>query len=98
MSFGDELSVWLGIELPIVQAPMAGSSGVALAVAVAQAGGLGSLPAAMLSSEQLAGQIDEFRHATQAPLNVNFFCYPAGAYNQHVIDAVKRALTEMRSR
>ena len=44
-----------------MQAPMAGASGVALAVAVAQAGGLGSLPAAMLTSEQLAEQIDEFR-------------------------------------
>ena len=54
---------------------MAGSSGVALAVAVAQAGGLGSLPAAMLSSDQLAEQIDEFRGATDAPLNVNFFCH-----------------------
>ena len=65
----------LGIEIPIVQAPMAGSGGVALAIAVAQAGGLGSLPAAMLSSEQLAEQIDEFRRATDAPLNVNFFCH-----------------------
>lgn len=76
MSFGD-LSRRLGIALPIVQAPMAGWSGVALAVAVAQAGGLGSLPAAMLTTEQLAGQIDEFRHATQAPVNVNFFCHAA---------------------
>lgn len=47
---------------------MAGSGGVALAVAVAQAGGLGSLPAAMLSSAQLTDQINEFRSATDAPL------------------------------
>jgi nitronate monooxygenase len=75
VSVSDELSARLGIEFPIVQAPMAGCSGVALAVAVAQAGGLGSLPAAMLTSEQFADQIDEFRHATQAPLNANFFCH-----------------------
>jgi len=54
---------------------MAGSGGIALATAVARAGGLGSLPAAMLSSDQLAEQIAEFRHATDAPLNVNFFCH-----------------------
>ena len=29
----------------------------------------------MLTSEQLVVQIDEFRHATEAPLNVNFFCH-----------------------
>ncbi len=63
------------VDVPIVQAPMAGSSGVALAVAVANAGGLGSLPAAMLSGEQLAAQIGEFRKATDAPLNINFFCH-----------------------
>jgi len=72
-----ELLVRLGIELPIVQAPMAGWSGVALAVAVARAGGLGSLPAAMVTIERLAEQINEFRRATQAPLNVNFFCHVA---------------------
>ena len=65
---------------------MAGSSGVALAVAVARAGGLGSLPAAMLTSEQLVVQVDEFRHATGAPLNVNFFC--------HVEPRVSRAQLE----
>jgi len=54
---------------------MAGSGGVELAVAVAQAGGLGSLPAAMLSSAQLAEHIEAFRRATDAPLNVNFFCH-----------------------
>ena len=54
---------------------MSGSGGVVLAIAVAQAGGLGSLPAALLSSSQLAEQIDEFRRATDAPLNVNVFCH-----------------------
>ena len=39
------------IDLPIIQAPMAGSSGAELAIAVAEAGGLGSLPCAMLSED-----------------------------------------------
>ena len=93
MSVGDQLSFRLGIELPIVQAPMAGSSGVALAVAVAQAGGLGSLPAAMLTSEQLAGQIDEFRRATQAPLNINFFCHVAPQVSGAQLDAWSESLS-----
>jgi nitronate monooxygenase len=75
VTVGVDFCAQLGIETPIVLAPMAGSGGVALAIAVAQAGGLGSLPAAMLSSAQLAEQIDEFRRATDAPLNVNFFCH-----------------------
>ena len=87
VSVDDELSSRLGIDLPLVQAPMAGASGVAMAIAAAQAGGLGSLPAAMLTSEQLAGQIDEFRHATQAPLNLNFFCHVAAQVARAQLDA-----------
>ncbi|MET0143701.1 MAG: nitronate monooxygenase [Ilumatobacteraceae bacterium] len=75
MAIGADFCARLGIEIPIVQAPMAGAGGVALAIAVAQAGGLGSLPAAMLSNTELSDQIAEFRRATDAPLNVNFFCH-----------------------
>ena len=93
MSLGDALCVRLGIELPILQAPMAGSSGVALAIAVAQAGGLGSLPAAMLTSGQLSEQIDEFRHATDTPLNVNFFCHSAPQVSAVQLDAWSASLS-----
>jgi nitronate monooxygenase len=66
----------LGIELPILQAPMAGASGSAMAIAVASAGGLGALPCAMLSGEQLRGEIEAFRAACPGlPLNLNFFCH-----------------------
>ncbi|MEW9683088.1 NAD(P)H-dependent flavin oxidoreductase [Pseudomonas sp. TE50-2] len=65
----------LGIELPILQAPMAGATGSAMAIAVGKAGGLGALPCAMLSSEQLRGEIGAFRAACQGPLNLNFFCH-----------------------
>ena len=61
--------------LPIVQAPMAGAQGVALAAAVCQAGGLGSLPAAMLTPGQLREQIGDIRARTDAPFNINFFCH-----------------------
>lgn len=64
-----------GIELPIVQAPMAGVQGHALAIAVAGAGGLGSLPAAMLGPESLRSELAAIRAATSRPFNVNFFCH-----------------------
>jgi nitronate monooxygenase len=65
----------LGIELPLIQAPMAGSQGSALAVAVCNAGGLGSLPAAMLGPEALHEELAAIRRQTARPYNVNFFCH-----------------------
>lgn len=67
----------LGIELPLIQAPMAGSSGSKLAVAVSNAGGLGSLPCAVLGLEALRAELDAIRSATRRPYNVNFFCHAA---------------------
>ena len=48
----------LGTELPIIQAPMAGVQLGALAVAVSNAGGLGSLPCAMLTVETMTQGAD----------------------------------------
>ncbi|QIL89066.1 NAD(P)H-dependent flavin oxidoreductase [Microbulbifer harenosus] len=64
-----------GIELPIIQAPMAGVQGNALAVAVSNAGGLGSLPCAMLSPENLRNELAALTSQTNKPYNVNFFCH-----------------------
>jgi len=64
-----------GIELPIIQAPMAGAQGSALAIAVSHAGGLGSLPCAMLSPEALHAELVTIRAQTNKPFNVNFFCH-----------------------
>ncbi|MDD1016794.1 NAD(P)H-dependent flavin oxidoreductase [Pseudomonas rubra] len=65
----------LGIDLPILQAPMAGSTGSAMAIAVSNAGGLGSLPCATLSPEQIRAELQAFAEASRGPLNVNFFCH-----------------------
>ncbi|MEC6742557.1 nitronate monooxygenase [Pseudomonas qingdaonensis] len=65
----------LGIELPIIQAPMAGATGPAMAIAVSNAGGLGSLPCAMLTPEQIRQEIATFSQASRGPLNLNFFCH-----------------------
>lgn len=64
-----------GIELPLIQAPMAGSQGSALAVAVSNAGGLGSLPCAMLGLEAMERELKAIANATAQPFNVNFFCH-----------------------
>jgi nitronate monooxygenase len=65
----------LGIELPIIQAPMAGVQGSALAVAVSNAGGLGSLPCAMLTLDAVAKELTAIKAQTTKPFNVNFFCH-----------------------
>lgn len=71
----------LGIDLPIIQAPMAGVQGSALAVAVSNAGGLGSLPCAMLSLETLRTELAAIRERTPKPFNVNFFCHVPPSVN-----------------
>lgn len=64
-----------GIELPIIQAPMAGVQASALAVAVSNAGGLGSLPCALLSPDAMRNELAAIRAQTTKPYNVNFFCH-----------------------
>ena len=65
----------LGVALPVIQAPMAGAQGSALAIAVCNAGGLGSLPAAMLDGDGLRREMAAVRAATTRPYNVNFSCH-----------------------
>ncbi len=65
----------LGVELPLVQAPMAGVQGSALAIAVSNAGGLGSLPCAMLGPDAMRAELSKIRAQTSRPYNVNFFCH-----------------------
>ena len=65
----------LGVELPIVQAPMAGVQGSALAIAVSNAGGLGSLPCAMLDADGMRRELAAIHAQTRRPYNVNFFCH-----------------------
>lgn len=65
----------LGISLPIIQAPMAGVQGSAMAIAVSNAGGLGSLPCAMLTTDALRNELAAIRSQTTQAFNVNFFCH-----------------------
>src|SRR5262245_1234544 len=72
----------LGVDIPIVQAPMAGAMDWEMAAAVSEAGGLGSLPAGMLTPPQIREQMEKFRSRTTKPVNLNFFCHtPPGLNN-----------------
>ncbi|MFZ4286025.1 NAD(P)H-dependent flavin oxidoreductase [Variovorax sp. HJSM1_2] len=69
------LTELLGSRWPLLQAPMAGVQGSAMAVAVSNAGGLGALPAAMLSPAQLREELTRIKAQTTQPYNVNYFCH-----------------------
>ncbi len=64
-----------GIEIPIIQAPMAGPGTPEMAIAVSEAGALGSLPCAMLSLEQTREALELIRGRTARPVNLNFFSH-----------------------
>ena len=70
-----KLNEWLGIELPIIQAPMAGAQASAMTIAVSNAGGLGSLPCALLTADGLRKELELVKGQTGKPFNVNFFCH-----------------------
>jgi nitronate monooxygenase len=80
----------LGVELPVVQAPMAGSNDSTLAVAVSAAGGLGSLPCALLTPDRVRAEVAAVRAGTDRPFNLNFFCHadrpPSAAEGERWID------------
>src|SRR5689334_6806321 len=79
----------VGVEQPIIQAPMAGAGAVDLAAAAIAGGALGSLPCGMLSPQQVRAQVEELRSRTNGPFALNFFCHtmPEG-----VDDSAWRAL------
>ena len=66
----------LGIEVPIVQAPMASTSTPDLAVAVSEAGGLGSLGHAYTQPDAMRAEAAAIRARTARPFNVNLFAAP----------------------
>jgi nitronate monooxygenase len=61
----------LGIDVPVVQAPMGGASCPALAAAVSNAGGLGTLPLGRAEPAEVAALVEEIRTLTQRPFAIN---------------------------
>jgi nitronate monooxygenase len=65
----------LGITHPIIQAPMSGFTPPALAAAVCNAGGLGSIGCAGLPPARVRDEVGALRQATNRPYNLNFFVH-----------------------
>jgi nitronate monooxygenase len=80
------------IEVPVLQAPMAGATGSAMAIAVAKAGGLASLPCAMLTHDQVRDEVAAFREHSGASLNLNFFCHQPPTGDAERAERWKQAL------
>ncbi len=97
MSFDRRATKLFGIELPIIQAPMAGATGSAMVIAVSEAGGLGSLPCGMLSAEQIRAEIATIRAANRKPINVNFLCHepPTSRDDRHWRDRLRPYYEEL---
>ncbi|ACC76099.1 nitronate monooxygenase [Paraburkholderia phymatum] len=83
-SEGKPLLSLLGISKPIIQAPMAGVTTPALAAAVTNAGGLGSLGVGAMKAEAARKTIRDTRALTSGPFNINVFCHASAAANAKV--------------
>jgi len=82
----------LKLEIPIVQAPMAGSDSVALARTVSSTGALGSLACPLLSPDQVREAVRALRQGMTRPFNLNFFCHTMEAPDAAAIQKWRRFL------
>jgi nitronate monooxygenase len=83
----------LGVEHPLIQAPMAGSNTPALVAAVSAAGGLGSLGAGYLEPQALLEQAAQIRASTHRPFALNLFVLPdAFEVDERRVDAIRQRL------
>jgi nitronate monooxygenase len=69
----------LGIQLPIIQAPMARCVSTEMVIAVSNAGALGSLPCAALSGDQIRAAVATIRKQSSRPVSLSFFCHHISA-------------------
>lgn len=88
------LSSILGVAKPIIQAPMAGVQNWELAVAVSEAGGLGSIPCGMLAKEQILSEVEQFKLHSDKPYNLNFFCHEMPELDEKALKAWENCLGE----
>lgn len=92
MFWPDTISKKLGIEYPVIQAPMFGVSTVQMAVAASKAGCLGSLALADLSADQSVELIREMKKVTDKPFAANIFVHHIPA----VTDGLKEKYSKTR--
>ena len=87
-----QLTELLGIEHPIIQAPMAGSTTVELVAAVSNAGAIGSMGYAETPSEIIAEDAHKIRSLTDKPFNLNFFAHATPANRSDVVESARQRL------
>lgn len=88
----DRLQKLFDIEHPVLQAPLAGASTPAMAIAVANAGGMGALGCAMMSAEQLRAAAGEVAAGTTRAVNFNFFVHEEPDLAKHAAEPMHEAL------
>jgi nitronate monooxygenase len=88
-----ELLELLRVTHPIIQAPMAGYAGPALAAAVSNAGALGSLGCGPLPAQVVKSQVEEIKRTSNRPFNLNFFSHPAPRIDAHAAARVRARLS-----
>ena len=81
------------LAIPIVQAPMAGASSPEMALAVSQAGGLGSIAVAAFAPEEIEAAVGKVRAATEAPFAINLLVSAKATPDTETLD---RALERLR--
>lgn len=91
--FSNDFTRALELELPVIQAPMAGAQLSAMCIAVTNAGGLGSLPCAMLNPQSLRSELQAIREQSNGPFNVNFFCHTPPVVDEAAERAWRALLT-----
>jgi nitronate monooxygenase len=83
----------LNLEIPIIQAPMAGVDSIALARSVSATGALGSLACAFLSPDDVCQATHALRDRMDRPFNLNFFCHSMSAPDNKAMERWKSFLS-----
>jgi nitronate monooxygenase len=90
------LAARLGLDVPIIQAPMASISTAPLVAAVSAAGGLGSLGCAVMPPAEIVTQVARIRERTARPFALNFFCHEPPVVDERV-DRMRARLAAHRA-
>lgn len=85
----DDLIELLGVTHPIIQAPMANAGTPALAAAVSNAGGLGSLSCGQITTDQMRKDVTKLRDLTDRPFNLNFFVHDEPDLDVEAVDRAR---------
>lgn len=92
MRLTNELTELLGIDFPIIQAPMGGEATPAMAIAVSNAGGLGGMGCSYMSTQEIGQKAAEIRAGTSNAFNLNFFAHPDPRPNRETDDDTRARL------